>query len=116
MRNKQLCWIWLEFHVWCLLCIHPRVAVVWQRGEQRFVLSDDTETFQTLLAESLRIKPWWHLLCGGLAAGLANSFPVKLNFSTGKLITLSFLSSSKLCWASNIILPCAWLRIPCVRN
>lgn len=93
------------------------MAVVWQRGEQRFVLPDDTETFQTLLAESLRIKPQWLVLCGGLAAGLANSFPVKLNFSTGELITLRSLSSSKLCWVSNIIpLLCAWLMAPCVRN
>lgn len=79
--------------------------------------TDDTETSQTLLAESLRIKHEWLLLCGGLAAGLAYSFPVKLIFSTGELITLSSLSCSKLCWASNIIpLLCAGLRVSCVRN
>lgn len=60
------------------------MALVWQRGEQGFVLPDDTETFQTLLAESLRIKPQFLLFCGGLAAGLANSFPARLNFSTGE--------------------------------
>lgn len=81
------------------------------------MLPDDTETFQTLLAESLRVTPQWLLLCGGLAARLANSSPVKLNFSTGELITLSSLSSSKLYGASNIIpLLCAWPRAPCVRN